>query len=54
MIDDPDSQRWYRKAVIYCVDVDSYSDSDGDGWGDFQGLRPGCRTSPGSASRACG
>jgi maltose alpha-D-glucosyltransferase / alpha-amylase len=39
MIDDPDSQRWYRKAVIYCVDVDSYSDSDSDGWGDFQGLR---------------
>ena len=39
MIDDPDSQRWYRKAVIYCTDVDSYSDSDGDGWGDFQGLR---------------
>jgi maltose alpha-D-glucosyltransferase/alpha-amylase len=39
MIDDPDSQRWYRKAVVYCVDVDSYSDSDADGWGDFQGLR---------------
>jgi maltose alpha-D-glucosyltransferase/alpha-amylase len=39
MIDDPGSKRWYREAVIYCADVDSYCDSDGDGWGDFQGMR---------------
>jgi maltose alpha-D-glucosyltransferase/alpha-amylase len=39
MIDDPGSQRWYRQAVVYCADVDSYCDSDADGWGDFQGMR---------------
>src|SRR3954449_1952810 len=39
MIDDPGSKRWYRQAVVYCADVDSYSDSDGDGCGDFQGMR---------------
>ncbi|WP_089155027.1 alpha-amylase family protein [Micromonospora sp. NBS 11-29] len=30
--------RWYQEAVVYCLDVDSYADSDGDGVGDFQGL----------------
>ncbi len=39
MIDDPSAQRWYRNAVIYCVDVDSYDDANGDGSGDFRGLR---------------
>ncbi|HYJ75509.1 MAG TPA: alpha-amylase family glycosyl hydrolase, partial [Kineosporiaceae bacterium] len=39
MRDDPGDQRWYRQAVVYCVDVDSYADGNGDGWGDFQGLR---------------
>ncbi len=39
MIDDPSAQRWYRQAVIYCVDVDSYDDANGDGSGDFRGLR---------------
>ncbi|MBZ8132312.1 alpha-amylase family protein [Afifella sp. IM 167] len=29
---------WYKNAVIYCVDVDAYMDSDGDGVGDFKGL----------------
>ena len=29
---------WYKNAVIYCVDVDSFKDSDGDGIGDFRGL----------------
>ncbi|KQT88172.1 alpha-amylase family protein [Aurantimonas sp. Leaf443] len=29
---------WYKNAVIYCVDVDSFRDSDGDGIGDFRGL----------------
>jgi maltose alpha-D-glucosyltransferase / alpha-amylase len=32
------SERWYREAVIYCVEVDSFQDSDGDGCGDLQGL----------------
>ncbi|MFJ6198509.1 alpha-amylase family protein [Micromonospora sp. NPDC092111] len=30
--------RWYSEAVVYCLDVDTYADSDGDGVGDFQGL----------------
>lgn len=29
---------WYKNAIIYCVDVKSFMDSDGDGCGDFQGL----------------
>ena len=29
---------WYRNAIIYCLDVEKYMDSNGDGIGDFQGL----------------
>ena len=29
---------WYRNAIIYCLDVEKYMDSDGDGIGDFNGL----------------
>ncbi|HSV16816.1 MAG TPA: alpha-amylase family protein, partial [Casimicrobiaceae bacterium] len=29
---------WYKNAVIYCLDVATYMDSDGDGIGDFRGL----------------
>ncbi len=29
---------WYKTAVIYCCNVASYMDSNGDGIGDFQGL----------------
>jgi maltose alpha-D-glucosyltransferase/alpha-amylase len=32
------SNRWYKQAVIYSLEVDTYQDSDGDGCGDFQGL----------------
>ncbi|HEY0166302.1 MAG TPA: alpha-amylase family protein [Jatrophihabitans sp.] len=32
------SERWYKEAVIYCVEVDTYQDSDGDGCGDLPGL----------------
>jgi len=32
------SERWYKEAVIYCLEVDSYQDSDGDGCGDLRGL----------------
>ena len=31
-------ERWYRHAVIYCLDVDTFQDSDGDGIGDLAGL----------------
>jgi maltose alpha-D-glucosyltransferase/alpha-amylase len=29
---------WYKNAVLYCLDVDTYVDSNGDGVGDFAGL----------------
>ena len=29
---------WYKNAIIYCLDVEKYLDSDGDGVGDFAGL----------------
>jgi trehalose synthase len=29
---------WWKVASIYCVDVEKYADSDGDGIGDFRGL----------------
>jgi maltose alpha-D-glucosyltransferase/alpha-amylase len=32
------SDRWYSKAVVYCLDIDSYADADGDGVGDIRGL----------------
>jgi len=30
---------WYKDAVIYALDVKTYQDGDGDGVGDFRGLR---------------
>ena len=32
------SDRWYKKAVIYCLDIDTFADSGGDGVGDIRGL----------------
>ena len=32
------SDLWWKNAVIYCLDVETFYDSDGDGHGDFQGL----------------
>lgn len=32
------SERWYKEAVIYCIEVDTYQDSNGDGCGDLPGL----------------
>jgi len=29
---------WYKNAVIYCLDVETFVDANGDGVGDFQGL----------------
>ncbi len=34
MIDD----LWYKNAVIYCLDVETFMDANGDGIGDFEGL----------------
>jgi maltose alpha-D-glucosyltransferase/alpha-amylase len=30
--------QWYENAIIYCLDVETFADSDGDGVGDFRGL----------------
>jgi maltose alpha-D-glucosyltransferase/alpha-amylase len=30
--------RWYQDAVLYCLDVETYHDANGDGIGDFAGL----------------
>lgn len=32
------SDLWFKTAIIYCVDVDTYMDGNGDGEGDFTGL----------------
>ena len=32
------SDLWWKNAVVYCLDVETYKDSDGDGVGDFRGL----------------
>jgi maltose alpha-D-glucosyltransferase / alpha-amylase len=29
---------WYRNAIVYSLDLESFMDSDGDGVGDFKGL----------------
>jgi maltose alpha-D-glucosyltransferase / alpha-amylase len=30
--------QWYKNAIIYCLDVETFADSNGDGVGDFTGL----------------
>jgi trehalose synthase len=30
--------RWWKNLVVYCLDVETYLDADGDGIGDFAGL----------------
>ncbi|BDZ46338.1 hypothetical protein GCM10025866_22470 [Naasia aerilata] len=32
------SDLWWRSAVVYCLDVETYQDGNGDGRGDFVGL----------------
>jgi maltose alpha-D-glucosyltransferase / alpha-amylase len=34
----PIDDLWYKNAIIYCLDVEKYVDSNGDGIGDFDGL----------------
>ena len=31
-------ERWYTESVIYCLDVETFQDSNDDGIGDFQGV----------------
>ncbi|WP_188194280.1 alpha-amylase family protein [Nonomuraea sp. SYSU D8015] len=32
------SDVWYKNAVVYCLDVETFKDGNGDGVGDFHGL----------------
>ncbi len=32
------AEHWYSEAIIYCLDVDTFQDSNGDGVGDLRGL----------------
>lgn len=32
------SDLWYENAILYCLDVETFMDSNGDGIGDFEGL----------------
>ena len=34
-----DADLWWKNAVFYCLDVETFLDSDGDGVGDLQGLQ---------------
>src|SRR3954452_15851052 len=35
---DETSDQWWKSAIVYCLDVETFLDSDGDGIGDFRGL----------------
>lgn len=39
MVERPDHPRWWESAIVYCLDVETFDDSDGDGVGDIAGLR---------------
>ena len=32
------SDVWWKNAIVYCLDVDSFLDTTGDGVGDLQGV----------------
>jgi trehalose synthase len=34
----PISDLWWKNAIVYCLDVETFHDSDGDGCGDIAGL----------------
>ncbi|MGN6414759.1 alpha-amylase family glycosyl hydrolase [Flexivirga sp.] len=38
MTDKATSDIWWRNAICYCLDVKTFADSTGDGWGDLPGL----------------
>lgn len=33
------NKHWYKNAVVYCLDIESFLDTNDDGIGDFSGLR---------------
>ena len=32
------ADHWYKNAIIYCIDVETFLDSNGDGIGDLEGI----------------
>ena len=49
------SDLWWKNAVVYCLDVETFLDSDADGCGDLPGPDRAHRLPrAASASRACG
>ena len=32
------SDLWWKNAVVYCLDPETFLDTDGDGWGDLAGV----------------
>ena len=48
------SDLWWKTAVIYCLDVETFMDWNDDGIGDFPGLAIGWTISRRWASPACG
>ena len=39
---------WYKNAIVYSLDVETYLDANGDGIGDFEGLTRASTTSKAS------
>lgn len=37
VVDKATSDLWWKDAVIYCIDIKTWLDSNDDGWGDFPG-----------------
>jgi trehalose synthase len=35
---DDTSDQWWKNAIVYCLDIEKFHDSDGDGTGDINGL----------------
>ena len=38
MLKSETSDLWWKSAVVYCLDIQKYFDTDGDGTGDITGL----------------
>jgi hypothetical protein len=47
------SDLWWKNAVLYCLDVETFLDSDGDGCGDLAGLTERPLTARSHAKQHC-